>query len=71
MKKYSYTYNDICRNCGGTGRLELDSKFPWLHKNSRTTCPLCQGSGRVIVHKTVTFDIEAYKDDNDNDKGSI
>ncbi len=44
---------EVCLNCGGTGANFTDSM--------EDTCPVCNGTGRVVKTKTVIIDIKPYK----------
>jgi hypothetical protein len=62
MKLRQYGYPpmiDVCRNCGGTGLTSEASLF----RDKGGTCPVCEGSGRVVKKKSVTLVIEPYECD--------
>lgn len=48
---------EICRNCHGTGMADTGSLF----RSRKGSCPVCNGSGRVIKTKTVIINIKPYK----------
>lgn len=45
----------LCRNCGGTG-------YRLSEGGEKSACPLCNGSGRVMVSAEMEIDIRAYRD---------
>lgn len=44
---------EVCLNCGGTGANFTDSM--------EDTCPVCNGTGRVVKKKTVIIDVKPFK----------
>lgn len=46
---------EVCRNCQGFGLVLLDGEFL-----PSTTCPVCEGSGRVKKTSKVAITIEPY-----------
>ncbi|MDX9907091.1 MAG: hypothetical protein RBS55_10935 [Bacteroidales bacterium] len=55
---YMTTYVDVCRNCtgsGGQGRQFVSGQRTW------DWCPICEGSGRVVVTKEIHIKVEPYK----------
>ena len=61
-----YDFNEaieVCLNCGGTGEIDktkplADNILYRLHEN---TCPVCEGSGRIIKKKIVIIDVKPFK----------
>jgi DnaJ-class molecular chaperone len=51
----------LCRCCYGTGK-----KY-WESTGDTTTCPQCDGSGRVMVSCVMQLDIEPYKTESKKD----
>ena len=54
---------EVCWNCGGTGEIDFsqplaDNVLYRLHEN---TCPVCNGSGRIIKKKTVIIDVKPFE----------
>ena len=47
----------LCRECHGTGKVRNG-----LIVKKEEPCPLCMGSGRVLVSCSMTIDIRPYKD---------
>lgn len=45
----------LCQECGGTGSVETGRVL-----KRKETCPLCEGSGRVLVSGVTTLEIRAY-----------
>lgn len=61
-KKYRTEYPkeiEVCRNCQGRGKTLEYSLF----HGRGDTCPVCEGSGRIIKTKTVIITIEPYASD--------
>lgn len=57
-KHYLTRYVDICRNCKGGGRVaNLCHCAP---TESIITCPVCGGSGRVVICKDISVTVEPY-----------
>lgn len=48
----------LCRNCGGVGMIEAKQGEQML-----LTCPVCQGSGRVVKEYKGTVSISPYVKD--------
>lgn len=46
----------LCRRCSGLGTIEESAEG-----TSDTTCPQCDGSGRVTVSGVITLDIRPYR----------
>lgn len=54
--QYESKYIDVCRNCSGEGKLfdcDLNSFNKRPPEDDMGTCPVCKGSGRVLVHKEI------------------
>lgn len=52
MKKaFHLEYVELCGNCRGTG---IDELTGW-------TCPICEGSGRVLKKREGVVTIEPYR----------
>jgi DnaJ-class molecular chaperone len=55
---YLTRYIDVCRNCKGSGKVaNLCRCTP---QEAVVTCPVCVGSGRVIVVKDIIITVEPY-----------
>lgn len=56
---------EVCRNCQGSG---ITYPVPDFHAHSKgelepTTCPVCEGSGRITKKLNVSITITPYKED--------
>lgn len=49
---YEQQYVDVCRNCRGKGKIVTSEHL-------LTQCPVCEGSGKVMIFKTITVIIQA------------
>ena len=56
---YITTYIDICRNCKGTG--QCLAREPREDDVAVEICPVCEGSGRVVVTKEVKSTVKPYE----------
>lgn len=60
-KEFAYEKIELCRNCGGTGKVETVDGFRVFKRTSKTeTCPVCGGTGRMMKHITGTVEVEPY-----------
>ena len=53
--KYLKCCIEICRNCQGTGAVEIEEK-----NEENAVCPVCDGSGRIKKTSEITIKIESY-----------
>lgn len=65
-RHYKHSHIEICRNCGGTGKV-VESGHDYGHGFSREqrvcTCDICKGEGRVLVEIEVNTKIIALTSD--------
>lgn len=61
-KRYKHPAIALCRQCGGKGIVDDFPKEDIFRQmdSFRDVCPLCKGSGRVIVSAEVLITIVAY-----------
>lgn len=57
---YINRYVDVCRNCKGDGRVTAAAYTCADTPAEPCLCPLCGGTGRVIITKEITVRIEPY-----------
>lgn len=69
-RHYKHSHIEICRNCGGTGKV-VEPGYDYGHGHSRDerayTCEICKGEGRVLVEigvdtKIIALTSEEWKD---------
>lgn len=56
-RTYQNSYVDGCRNCGGSGLIELVIPVGC----TAVMCPVCEGSGSVSVTKKIEVIVKPYK----------
>lgn len=56
---YLTRYIDKCRNCLGCG--SVDRQNTGISPEASVTCPVCQGSGQVVVKKEIKITVEPYR----------
>lgn len=61
VRQYKFDTIEICRNCGGSGKVLEERSFPALGGYRETVCPVCEGSGRVTKTKDITVTIESFE----------
>ena len=54
-RNYKFDKIEICRNCLGEGKLKSLFKY--------TTCPVCEGSGRVRKTGEITITVEPFMEE--------
>ena len=59
--RYNHPHISLCRQCGGKGYLSNYDEY--ADETTTEVCPLCQGSGRVLVSKTIQITINPYLND--------
>ena len=73
-RQYQFTKIEICRNCGGTGKVEEEEEKkmglmgrmglrlprPAGTPSGRGTCPVCDGSGRVSKTTEITITVRPF-----------
>jgi DnaJ-class molecular chaperone len=55
---YENNFKDVCRNCGGTGLINL---FCGQFEGTVIMCEVCQGSGEVAITKTIKIVVKPFK----------
>ncbi|MBR6905208.1 MAG: hypothetical protein IKN32_10200 [Bacteroidales bacterium] len=56
IRQITFDKIEICRNCGGTGKEKT------IRALFKSTCPVCNGSGRVDKHTEINITVEPHKE---------
>lgn len=59
VKEYEFEGIEICRNCQGNGL--VDSRYGFGRHAVSEKCPVCNGTGRIVKHKTVVIKINPFE----------
>lgn len=54
-KSIRHEVKRVCSECGGSGAIEVIDHFSHSNHRQYSQCPMCEGSGIVIVESIVNF----------------